>query len=245
MIGRYKIADKCIEVRSIYERVHVLCRDYKYDGSPVLTVRIAPVDIDYERECSAAEDKTEGRPVREFSDSYLETLAVYRKIADGLLDYDTLLFHGSCIAVDGVAYLFTAKSGTGKSTHTALWREYFGERAVMVNDDKPLIRITEQGATVYGTPWRGKHSLGENIAMPLSAICILERAKDNSIRPVTAREVYPMLLQQTHRPTDPAKLVKALTLIDRLGAAVGLYRLGCNMQIQAAKVAYEGMVNDK
>ena len=245
MTGRYKIAERCIEVRSIYGAVHGLCRDYKCDGVPVLTVRTAPGDIDYERKCSAAEDIAVGRPVREFPDSYLETLAVYRKMADGLLEYDTLLFQGSCIAVDGVAYLFTAKSGTGKSTHTALWREYFGERAVMVNDDKPLIRVTEQGATVYGTPWRGKHELGENISAPLSAICVLERAENNSIRPVTAREIYPMLLQQTHRPADPAKMVKTLTLIDRLGAAVGLYRLGCNMQIQAAKVAYEGMVNDK
>lgn len=109
-------------------------------------------DIDFEREKSAREDTKEGIPIRQFSDAYLETLAVYRKIADYLLSCDTLLFHGSVIAVDGEGYLFTAKSGTGKSTHTRLWREYFGERAVIVNDDKPLLHITDSGVTAYGTP---------------------------------------------------------------------------------------------
>ena len=104
--------------------------------SPVyFTIVTTQSDIDFEREKSAREDTKEGIPIRHFSDAYLETLAVYRKIADHLLSCDTLLFHGSVIAVDGEGYLFTAKSGTGKSTHTRLWREYFGERAVMVNDE--------------------------------------------------------------------------------------------------------------
>lgn len=159
-----------------------------------------------------------------------------------MLDYDTLLLHGSCVAVDGVGDLFTAKSGTGKSTHTRLWREVFGTRAVMVNDDKPLIRVTETGAIVYGTPWNGKHRLGENISVPLHAICVLERDTVNHIEPVEKKSIYPILLQQTHRPQDSAKMMKMLNLVDRLAANVELYRLGCNMEPNAAKVAYEGMV---
>lgn len=138
-------------------------------------------DIEYEREKSALEDRKEGLPIRNFPDSYLETLAVYRKFAENLLAYDTVLFHGSVVAVDGIGYLFTAKSGTGKSTHTRLWREYFGERAVMVNDDKPLLQVTENGVIVYGTPWDGKHHLSNNISVPLKAICILTRAEENHI----------------------------------------------------------------
>ncbi len=139
-------------------------------------------------------------PSGSFSDAYLETLAVYRKIADHLLSYDTLLFHGSVIAVDGEGYLFTAKSGgTGKSTHTRLWREYFGERAVMVNDDKPLLRITDSGVTAYGTPWDGKHRLSTNIAVPLKGICILTRDTTNHIEPAEPHAVYPLIVQQTNR----------------------------------------------
>ena len=154
--------------------------------------------------------------------------------------YDTILFHGSVVAVDGAAYLFTAASGTGKSTHVALWRKLFGERAVMVNDDKPLLHIGDV-VTAYGTPYDGKHKLSNRIAVPLKAICILTRAETNSIVPVTKSEAYPMLLQQVYRPNDVFALQKTLGLIDKMAEKVGLYRLGCNMDIEAAKVAYDGM----
>ena len=107
-------------------------------------------------------------------DDYLETLAVCRRIAERMPEHDTFLFYGSCIAVDGAGYVFTAKSGTGKSTHTRLWREMLGVRAVMVNDDKPLIRIADDGSVIYDPPWDCNHHLSHNIAVPLKAICILE-----------------------------------------------------------------------
>lgn len=207
----------------------------------VTRIRITQSDIDFEREKSAREDIKESIPIRRFSDAYLETLAVYRKIADCLLSCDTLLFHGSVIAVDGEGYLFTAKSGTGKSTHTRLWREYFGERAVMVNDDKPLLHITDSGVTAYGTPWDGKHRLSTNIAVPLKGICILTRNAKNHIEPVEPHAVYPLIVQQTNRSLSADGMKHTLSLIDRMLHVVPVYRLGCNMDIEAARVAYEGM----
>ena len=207
----------------------------------VTRIRITQSDIDFEREKSAREDIKESIPIRRFSDAYLETLAVYRKIADCLLSCDTLLFHGSVIAVDGEGYLFTAKSGTGKSTHTRLWREYFGERAVMVNDDKPLLHITDSGVTAYGTPWDGKHRLSTNIAVPLKGICILTRNAKNHIEPVEPHAVYPLIVQQTNRSLSADGMKHTLSLIDRMLHVVPVYRLGCNTDIEAARVAYEGM----
>ena len=207
----------------------------------VTRIRITQSDIDFEREKSAKEDIKEGIPIRHFSDAYLETLAVYRKIADNLLSCDTLLFHGSVIAVDGKGYLFTAKSGTGKSTHTRLWREYFGERAVMVNDDKPLLHITDSSVTAYGTPWDGKHRLSTNIVVPLKGICILTRNAKNHIEPVEPHAVYPLIVQQTNRSLLADGMKQTLSLIDRMLTVVPVYRLGCNMDIEAARVAYEGM----
>ena len=138
----------------------------------------------------------EGQGIVQYSDAFIESIMVYRKIAEVMPAYDTFLFHGSAIAVDGLAYLFTAKSGTGKSTHTYLWREMLGTRAIMVNDDKPLIRITGDKATIYGTPWQGKENIGNNISVPLKAVCLLERAERNHIRAITKGEAYAMLLQQ-------------------------------------------------
>ena len=127
------------------------------------------------------------------ADAYIETLAVYRKIAEQMPTYDTVLFHSSAVAVDGAAYLFAAKSGTGKSTHARLWRELLGDRAIMINDDKPLLRITDAGATVFGTPWNGKHRLGTNGSAPVRAICVLERGVQNNIERIGPKEAYPIL----------------------------------------------------
>jgi hypothetical protein len=241
MTNTYKIADKIIEISSMYDDVHALCKDYLYSGTPDFCVSTSQEDIAEERKKSAEEHRYEGLPDYDYPDGYLETLAVYRKIADKMTEFDTLLFHGSVIAVDGVGYLFTAKSGTGKSTHTRLWRELFGERAITVNDDKPLIKIGAEGVTVYGTPWDGKHRLSTNTCVPLKAVCILTRGEKNHIEPISKSSAYAMLIQQSYRPKNPEKMAKTLTLLDRLAANVKLYRLSCNMEIEAAQVAYDGM----
>jgi hypothetical protein len=239
--GRYKIAGHTVEVNSMFEEIHRMCEQYKTFEQQVLSVSTYPEDVAYERKKSEAEDIKEGIPIRQFTDEYLETLAVYRKLSELLVDQNILLFHGSVIAVDGQGYLFTAKSGTGKSTHTRLWRELFGQRAVMVNDDKPLLEIHEQGVTVYGTPWDGKHHLSNNISVHLKGICILKRNAVNHLEQIDKSRAYPMLLQQTYRSANPITMAKTLALIDQLAGKTGLFELGCNMKPEAAHVAYEGM----
>lgn len=241
MKSTYKIAEKVICIDSLYNEVHDYCKDYRFDGTADITVTVTKADIDYERERSEHTAKAEGRVPFDYPDSYLEELAVYRDLSEKMINYGTFLFHGSCIAVDGVGYLFTAKSGTGKSTHTRLWRELLGSRAVMVNDDKPFININGGKVTVYGTPYNGKHRLGNNISVPLKAVCLLERAKENSIQEVSRTDVYALMLQQSYRPRKPEQVSKMLALLDEMLDNVKVYRLGCNMDIEAAKVAYEGM----
>ena len=238
---KYKMADKVIEVTSIYERVHNYCKDYLTEEPADFSVTITSEDISAEKQKSDSEYAYEGKPLPNFSDALLEETAVYRKIAEKMPDYDTFVFHGSVIAVDGIGYLFTAKSGTGKSTHTRLWREYLGDRAVMVNDDKPLISVRNNSIIVYGTPYNGKHRLGYNIAVPLKAICVITRGEKNSIVRIDKQEVYAILLQQAYRPQDPLQMAKTLKLVDRMAAGVELYKLACNMDIEAAKVAFDGM----
>lgn len=234
-------AGRTVAVNAIFDSTRTHCKNYICQKAPDFSVTVTPEDIAFERAKSIREDEVEGKPVREFSDAYLETIAVQRKITEGLFTYNTLLFHGSVVAVDGVGYLFTAKSGTGKSTHTRFWREVFGERAVMVNDDKPFLQITEDGVYVYGSPWNGKHGLGSNICVPLKAICVLERGAENQIQKISAKDAVFILLQQSNRPMQPRLMPKYLDLVDALSAGVDLYRMQCNMDPEAAKVAYEMM----
>ena len=245
-----RLANCYIEINNLYHFIVDYCSNYVIKDTkklpiPDFSIKVDIEDINFERDKSAAEDIKEGIPIRHFTDEYLETLAVYRKIAQQMLSYDTILFHGSVIAVDGEGYLFTAKSGTGKSTHTGLWRETFGDRAVMVNDDKPLLQITKEGVIAYGTPWDGKHRLSSNTSVPLKGICILERSARNYIVRLDSKEqlrtAYPMMVQQTHKSSNPTSALKTMELIDRLTEAVPIYRLSCNMESEAAKVAYEGM----
>ena len=111
----------------------------------------------------------------------------------------------------------------------------------MVNDDKPLLHITDSGVIAYGTPYNGKHRLGTNTSVLLKAICILTRADNNHIEPIGFEQAYKMLLQQVYRPKNSELMMKTLRLIDSLADTVKLYRLGCNMDISAAKIAYDGM----
>lgn len=238
---RINIAHRVMEITALFESTGEYCSEYICHKDPDLSVRTTKEDIAFEREKSAREDELEGIPVREFSDEYLETLAIQRKITEKLFEYDTLLFHGSVVAVDGVGYLFTAKSGTGKSTHTRLWREVFGDRAVMVNDDKPFLRITEDGVLAYGSPWNGKHGLGTNTCVPLKAICILERGEENHIQKIPAKDAVFMLLQQSNRPMNRQLMPKYMELLDKLSGSVNFYRLACNMDPEAARISYEAM----
>ena len=236
--GTYKLAGRTIGIASQYEKVQTMCGDYATQEAPQYTVTITPEDIAAERRLSDEQNERDGLTGVQFSEAYLETLAVYRKIADLLLEENVLLFHGSVVSVDGEAYCFTAKSGTGKSTHTRLWRQLLGEKAVMVNDDKPLLEVTGERVIAYGTPWNGKHNISNNIAVPLRAICILERGAENSIRAISVKEALPMLMQQSHRPKHPAVMPKYLDVLDGLARHVRFYRLQCNMDLSAAELSY-------
>ena len=171
----------------------------------------------------------------------MERAAIQRAFAELLFDRDILLVHGSTVAVDGRAYLFAAKSGTGKSTHTRLWRQVFGQRAVMINDDKPFLQLTDTGAIVFGSPWSGKHGLDTNISAPLGGICILERGPENIIRPISAKDALPRLHKEAYIPMDAEKHPKFQVIVEKLARQVPLWHMTCTKDPQAAQVAFDAM----
>jgi hypothetical protein len=235
------IADVVVQVHAIYDSSREYCKEYLSEQKPDFSVVITHEDLLLEREKAAKTDVAEGKSVRNVSDAQLEITAIQRKIAREMFSYDTILFHGSVVAVDGQAYLFTAKSGTGKSTHTRLWREVFGNRAIMVNDDKPFLRIENQKILACGSPWNGKHRLGTDIKVPLKAICILERGQENSIVKIEPQDGLHMLLQQSNRPNGVKMLGTFLEMIDTIAKCVPLFRMCCNMDPKAAVMAYHAM----
>ena len=165
----------------------------------------------------------------------------YRK----LMEFDGMLLHASAVVVDGKAYLFSANSGTGKSTHTSLWLKQFGDRAFLLNDDKPALRLEEGVWYAYGTPWSGKYDISANCRCPVAGIAFVNRAEENRIEPFFGQEAIHAILEQTLRPGSMKMRIQLLELMDKLMRGIPVWKLYCNMDPSAAWVSYEAMSGEK
>ncbi|MEE0969934.1 MAG: hypothetical protein U0M06_11240 [Clostridia bacterium] len=231
----YKFADRIFELRNKYSYTEKLCENYSVPNqTPNYVIEVNEEEIMAEKINDASS----------YSLPYLESLAIYRKIAENLAFEDCFLMHAAVIEYEGSAYAFAAKSGTGKTTHISLWQKAFGDKVRIVNGDKPLVRrVFRNGACefiVYGTPWCGKERQNENISVPLRAICILCRSEENSIEDA-GEEAVPLLLQQMLVKKDKKYLDALMSFIDSIVTNLPIYCLGVNMDISAAFTARDGI----
>lgn len=236
-----KIAGHTAKVTSLFESTPQYLRAYLTDDAPEFSITVTRADMEFEQADLLEEAHRDGFKPRVFTDPFLERSAIQRAFAEFLFAHDTLLFHGSAIAVDGEGYVFTAHSGTGKSTHTRLWKQVFGDRAVVVNDDKPFLQLKDGKVLLHGAPWSGKHGLDTNICVPLKGLCILERGAENRIQKIGPEEALPMLQKQAYRPLDIEKEQQFLELTRLLADSVPLWKLACNKEPGAAYTAYNAM----
>jgi hypothetical protein len=236
-----EIAGLVINVQPLFQSTIEYCRPYLTDLEPEFFVTVTQDDLISEQMLLEREAIEEGLKIRKFKDPFLERSTIQRRVAERLVSRNTLMLHGSTVSVDGRAYLFTAPCGTGKSTHTRLWRELFGERAVMVNDDKPFLQITSDCVYAYGSPWSGKHGLACNVRVPLKGICSLHRGAENRIQRAQKDDLMDLLIRQVHIPEDAALLQKTLSLLDSVADLVPLWEMYCNKEPEAANVAYRTM----
>ena len=224
------------QVQPMFGSTKEYCRPYLTEREPEFFVEITGADLVRQQELLDQEADREGLRRRKFTDPFLERTVIQEKIAEKLLERDTLLLHGSTVAVDGQAYLFTAPCGTGKSTHTRFWREQFGDRAVMVNDDKVFLQLRRDSVWAYGSPWTGKHGIGTNISVPLKGICFLQRGTENQIQKAMPEKWLPELIHQSFLPEEQYS-----ALVLQLAERIPLWEMFCTKDPQAATIAYESM----
>ena len=232
-----RIAGVTVGIRPHYQMIRDLCRKYMTKDPEDLEVSVSREEILQEQMQSDKEALREKRSVCRFDAGYLETLAIYRKIAENLIDREIFLFHGSAIAYKGSGVLFTAVSGTGKSTHAALWKEAFPGDVLYVNDDKPLIRFDGDVPYVCGTPWNGKHFRGDPVEVPLRAVCFLKRGTENRMSRIEKRDAWPGMLQQSYRPASQERFVRLMELLDKMADHTDLFTLCYRPDREAAMLA--------
>lgn len=178
------------------------------------------------------------------SASSAELLSLHRSIAEQLPQFDRLLVHGAAIEYKGKGFLFTAPSGTGKSTHIRLWRQYIGKDVGIVNGDKPIIDLSGEVPLICGSPWAGKESWQRPVQVPLEAIVCLQRGASDTICRVSPDQWLIPLMGQIYRPHNAEALRRTLDLTDRLLRSVSVYRLECTPTEAAVRAAFPLLTNE-
>ena len=228
----YEIAGLRVKIENKYDFTTKFCREYLSEDQTSKVDIVAKVT---EEEFAAERSLSD-----EFSDGYIENICLYRSICTQIPVFNRMLLHCAVLEYDGKGYAFLGRSGTGKSTHTRLWKQYLGTPK-MINGDKPILEYAGDGFLAYGTPWRGKESWGTRSVAPLCGVCFLEQAKENSIRKLTPSEVSARLFGQILLPESEENAISTLELADKLIATTPAYLLKCDISKEAVKLSFEAM----
>lgn len=234
---KYKIAGVILEAEFKSPQLINLCQNYQYNGDE-------PAEFTLVISKSELINEHEKNP--DFAFHEIESFLSYCKLNEYLIKKGKgFLFHSTAIAVDGKAYLFTADSGVGKSTHAKFWRELLGEKAVMINDDKPVLTIEQGVVYANGTPWQGKHKLGNDLKVPVKAICLIERGEKEEIENCTTKEMALTILRQTILPKTNELMDQLFIFMEHILGTVSLYKMKCTLNVNSAKLAYQTMSGEK
>lgn len=230
---KYKIANIRVDMELYYNRlkkqaVKYLCDD---DSKAEITINLSK---------EFYQKRLEENPHLDIDS--IEYIFAGSYFYNQILDFDGFLLHSSAICKDNNAYLFSADSGTGKSTHTMNWIKYFGkENITYINDDKPAIRKIDDKFYCCGTPFSGKTNLSKNILIPIKAIIFIKRGLDNSITLMNTKDAISKIFGQTVFTRSFERMEKLLSLLDDLLKVVPVFELTCNMDKSSAKVANDGI----
>ncbi|MDO4607816.1 MAG: hypothetical protein Q4B40_01320 [Clostridia bacterium] len=230
-----KIADLKIKINYKYDFFKEFCSEYISNENDSFDICVKSNDEDIENEHKAV-------PTADVA--VCESLCIYRAIANQLPAFERFVFHGAAIEYNKGAYLFTAPSGTGKTTHINLWKKNLGDKVDIINGDKPIIKVDDI-STVYGTPWAGKENLCRNASAPLKAICILKQSKTNEIEKINTTEAINHLMQQVYLPKNADALSKTLSLIGKLIEGTPVYLLGCDISNKAFETAFNTLTKEE
>lgn len=235
IVLKYKIADLIVELNPKYNNTIELAKPFLYYGEKKADFELFVSDEYLEQLMSKA---AEGVTVEK-----IENFALGNVFNRRAINYSVMLVHSSALIYNGGAYLFSGASGVGKSTHTKLWLKAFGDKVHIMNDDKPVVKLYDDYAVAFGTPFDGGSGIALNESYPLKAIIFVERGEKNSVRVPENREIVQRLYFQTAHMVNRETAEKLLNNIEKLLSLTKFYILTCNMDVSAAYVAFKNTVN--
>lgn len=225
-----KICDIPIGIENLYEKTEEFCRDYIVtDQTPDITVTSTPEDIEKEM-----------AQYPQYPEDYHELIVLFRKLTEVLLPLGIFFLHSAVVEFDKKGYIFTGKSGAGKSTHAGLWEEFI-PGATIINGDKPFIKKEADGFYAYGNPWAGKEGKGANKRTKVSAVCFIKQGKENIISELNSAFIISKIFDQIAYPKTKENTETLLGLLDSFLSSIPFYELECDVSREAVMVAYEKM----
>ncbi len=231
----FKIADFNVTFETDIPCLDKILKEYHYDFEKSdIVLNVSDEQIKYEEVVYEAEI------VKGYATTF-KIAAFFRELGEKIPNKNAFVLHSACFDVNGVGVAFAAHSGTGKTTHMGLWQKHLGDKMVVVNGDKPIVRFFDdepETPYAYGTPWNGKEHLGCNMRTKLQHICFIERSKTNFVEPMKKEDAIERIFNQVYMPKDPVAVVNTMKLIDRLLSCCKLWTIHCNMEDEAAEVAY-------
>lgn len=239
---RIKIGNIVADVQSNHNYIKEISSEYLSNDPSNCGIVIDDTAITRERIAVLAEPNSIDAAPSHLEDWFLEVYALLHGFLPILPEYNMLFLHGSAIKYGDKAYMFIAPSGTGKSTHSRLWKERFGDKVTIINDDKPFLAFHDNRVYVCGTPWRGKHNVGGNFKVELGGICILSRAVSNSILRISPADAMNDVIKQSNLQSYNDNKLLALDLIQKLLDTVPTYRLLCKPDMEAVDVCFNEIV---
>lgn len=235
---KYKIGDIVVQMNCKSSFLNRQCEPYRL-GKDCL--ELPEIELSY-----TSEIREKYRDTME-SDTMFEYNYTLSSYAEQIVGYDGFCFHASALSVDGEGILFSADSGTGKSTHAGLWEKYLKEHEIVrLNDDKPVIRMFGERPVVYGSPWAGKHSIHTNASAPVKALVFLEQGADNEIERISSKQAFPLVFSQVlGGKSSQEQVMRLMELLDRFMRIVPIYKLKCNISEEAALTVYRYIWEEK
>lgn len=155
-----------------------------------------------------------------------------------------VILHSSFISRQGEGILFTAPSGTGKSTQADLWKRH-EEGVTIINGDRSILGFKEGRAWVYGLPFCGTSGIAENMDCPLRAVVVLRQGRENQIRRLGQREAFSLLLSEcTVNTWDTEGTENIMDLLIRIVRTVPVYYFACLPDFSAVEMLKAALADD-